>query len=136
MLSQMSLYFNFKHNLKSNLKPVDETVQIFLLPAIIGETIFEEERELYSLPVQSGGFSEKTCNKLENSLTITAPLVALIINHVTSLSNADEIKEATKVTTQKTTEQLTNNSSKLKQIWILIKKGRSFKQKERVLLAG
>ena len=51
MLSQMSLYFNFKHNLKSNLKPFDETVQIFLLPAIIGETIFEEERELYSLPV-------------------------------------------------------------------------------------
>ena len=99
MLPQMSLYFNFKHNLKSNLKPVDETVQIFLLPAIIGETIFEEERELYSLPVQSGGFSEKTCNKLENSLTITAPLVALIINHVTSLSNTDEIKEATKVTT-------------------------------------
>ena len=46
-------------------------------------------------------------------LTITAPLVALIINHVTSLSNADEIKEATKVTTQKTTEKLTNNSSKI-----------------------
>ena len=78
----------------------------------------------------------KRRDKLENSLTITAPLVALIINHVTSLSNEGEIKEATKVTTQKTTEQLTNNSSKLKQIWILIQKVRSFKQKERVPLAG
>ena len=78
----------------------------------------------------------KRRDKLENSLTITAPLVALIINHVTSLSNEDEIKEATKVTTQKTTEQLTNNSSKLKQIWILIQKVWSFKQKERVPLAG
>ena len=40
-----------------------------------------------SLPIQSGGLgilslSEKTCNKLENSLTTTTPLVALIITKV------------------------------------------------------
>ena len=72
------------------MKPVDEIVQNFLLPAIIGETISEKERELYSLPVRSGGlgipvFSEKTCNELENLLTITIPLVALIITQGTSL---------------------------------------------------
>ena len=38
----------------NDLKPVDEIVQNFLLPAIIGETISEKERELYSLPVLSG----------------------------------------------------------------------------------
>ena len=72
------------------MKPVDEIVQNFLLPAIIGETISEKERELYSLPVRLGGlgipvFSEKTCNELENLLTITIPLVALIITQGTSL---------------------------------------------------
>ena len=40
-----------------------------------------------SLPIQSGdlgipSLSEKTCNKRENSLTTTTPLVALIITKV------------------------------------------------------
>ena len=100
------------------MKPVDEIVQNFLLPAIIGEIIFEKERELYSLPIRSGGlgfpvFSEKTCNELENSLTITAPLVALIITQGISLPNSAEIKEATKIITQRKTEQPTNKSSKI-----------------------
>ena len=87
------------------MKPVDEIVQNVLLPAIIGETISEKERELYSLLVWSRGldillFSEKTCNELENSLIITAPLVALIITQGTSLPNAAEIKKATKIITQ------------------------------------
>ena len=46
-------------------------MQNFLLPPFIGETIFEKERQLYSLPVRSGGlgiplFSEKTSNEIEN----------------------------------------------------------------------
>ena len=90
------------NNLKTS---VDEIVQNVLLPAIIGETISEKERELYSLLVWSRGldillFSEKTCNELENSLIITAPLVALIITQGTSLPNAAEIKKATKIITQ------------------------------------
>ena len=109
MMSQISLYYIFNHNLKLNLKLVDEIVRNFLLPAIIGK-----ERKLYSLSVRSGGlgiplFSEKTCNEL----TIAALLVALIITHGTSLPNSDEIKEATKATTQRTTEQFTNKSSKI-----------------------
>ena len=58
-------------------------------------------------------FSEKTCNELENSLTITAPLIALIITQGTSLPNEAEIKKATKIITQRKTEQLTNKSSKI-----------------------
>ena len=99
------------------MKPVDEIVQNFLIPAIIVEAISEKEKELYSLLVRSGGldiplFSEKTCNEIENSLTITAPLVALIIAQGTSLTNAAEVKEATKIITQRKIEQLTNKSSK------------------------
>ena len=100
------------------MKTVDEIVQNFLLPAIISETISEKERELYSLPVRSGGlgillFSEKLCNELENSLALTVPLVAIIITHDTSLPNADEINVATKIITQRKNEQLTNKSSKI-----------------------
>ena len=33
------------------MKPIDEIVQKYLLPAIIGEIISEKERELYLSPV-------------------------------------------------------------------------------------
>ena len=100
------------------MNSVDEMVQNFFLSTIIGETISEKERELYSLPVLSGGlgiplFSEKTRNELESSLTIAAPLVALIITLDTRLPNKDEMKEATKIITQRNTEQLTNKSPKI-----------------------
>ena len=46
-------------------------------------------------------------------MTITAPLVALIPTQGRSLPNAAEIKEATKIITQRKIEQLTNKSSKI-----------------------
>ena len=96
------------------------------------------------MPVQSGGlaiplFSEKTCNELKNSLTITALLLALMITQGTNLPNAAKIKEAYKIITQRKTEQLTNLQrihQRLKQTWIMIQKERSVRQKNRVLLAG
>ena len=99
------------------MKSVDEIMQNVLLPEIIDETISEKERRLYSLPVRSGGlgiplFREKTLHEPANSLTIISPLVALIITPGTSLPNAAEIKEATKIITQGKTEQLTSKSSK------------------------
>ena len=96
------------------------------------------------MPVRSGGlaiplFSEKTCNELKNSLTITALPLALIITQGTNLPNAAKIKEAYKIITQRKTEQLTNLQrihQRLKQTWIMIQKERSVRQKNRVLLAG
>ena len=46
-------------------------------------------------------------------MTITAPLVLHIITQGTSLPNAAEIKEATKIITQRKTKQLTNESLKI-----------------------
>ena len=46
-------------------------------------------------------------------MTITALLVALIITQGTNLPNVAEIKEAYKIITQRKTEQLTKNSSKI-----------------------
>ena len=83
--------------MKDLKKPVDEIVQKFLPLAIIDETISKKEKDLYLLPVRSVGlgislFSEKTCNELENSFTITALLVPLFITQDTSLPNAVENK--------------------------------------------
>ena len=70
---------------------------------------FLKKKELYSFPARSGGlgiplFSEKTCNEIENSLTITAPLVALITQG-TSLPNAAEIKKSYSTKKGRTTYQ-------------------------------
>ena len=66
------------------MKPVDEIIKNELLPSIIGESITDKEKELYSLPTRLGGFripssTEKAENDFENSLHITAPLVTLIV---------------------------------------------------------
>ena len=79
-------------NMSELMKPVDEIIQIDLLPLIIGKSITENERQLYSLPARSGGlgisvFSEKVKNDFGNSVYITAPLVALIVTQEETLPN-------------------------------------------------
>ena len=66
------------------MKPVEEIIQNDLLPSITGESVAENERQLYSFPARSRGlgipvFSEKAENDFDNSVYITVPLVALII---------------------------------------------------------
>ena len=95
--NKFSYFLRTIPEMKDLKKPVDEIVQKFLPLAIIDETISKKEKELYLLPVRSVGlgislFSEKTCNELENSFTITALLVPLFITQDTSLPNAVENK--------------------------------------------
>ena len=77
--NKFSYFLRTIPEMKDLKKPVDEIVQKFLPLAIIDETI-------------SKLFSEKTCNELENSFTITALLVPLFITQDTSLPNAVENK--------------------------------------------
>ena len=70
------------------MKRFEESIKNELLPSIIGESITDKEKELYSLPTRLGGlgipsFVEKAENDFENSLHITAPLVALIVRVAT-----------------------------------------------------
>ena len=97
------------------MKPVDDILMNKFLPAVIGESITENERNLYSLPTRLGGlgipiYTEKTCNDLENSLTITAPLVAIIIAQGTVLPDAGEVKEASRIVSERKTKQLHDKS--------------------------
>ena len=97
--------------MNESMKPVDDIIHNELLPAIIGERISEEERKLYSLPVRSGElgipiFTEKICNDLENSSTITAPLVAIIITQGIVLPDSGDVEEATSIVSQRKIQQL------------------------------
>ena len=70
------------------MKRFEESIKNELLPSITGESITDKEKELYSLPTRLGGlgipsFEEKAENDFENSLHITAPLVALIVRVAT-----------------------------------------------------
>ena len=80
------------------MKPVDEIIKYELLQSIIGESITDKEKELYSLPTRLGGlgipsFTEKAENDFENSLHITAPLVALIVTQEESLPVGCNVKQ-------------------------------------------
>ena len=81
--NKFSYFLRTKPEMNHLMKPIDEMVQKYLLPAIIGEIIYEKERELYLSPVWSGGlviplFSENICNELENSLIMQPKLKKLL----------------------------------------------------------
>ena len=77
---------------------VHEIIQHDLVPSIIGESITKNERQLYSLPARSEGlgissFSEKAENDFDNSVYITASLVALKVTQEEILSNDEIVSE-------------------------------------------
>ena len=49
--NKFSYFLRTKPEMNHLMKPIDEMVQKYLLPAIIGEIIYEKERELYLSPV-------------------------------------------------------------------------------------
>ena len=70
--------------MNKRMRRVDKSIKNELLPSIIGESITDKEKELYSLPTRLGDLrisssTEKAKNDFENSLHITAPLVTLIV---------------------------------------------------------
>ena len=71
------------------MKLVDEIIQNDLLPSVNGESITENERQLYSLPARSGGLGlfEKAENDFDNSVYIAAPLVVLLLTQEETLPN-------------------------------------------------
>ena len=84
LASKISIFLRIIPGLSELMKPVDKVIQNDLIPSIIRESITENERQFYSLPVRSRGigipvFSEKAENDFDNSVYITAPLVAFTV---------------------------------------------------------
>ena len=66
------------------LDPLDSIIDNQFLPALLGMTITESDRQLFKLPVKDGGLGipvlvEKADIDFQSSKIITAPLVAVIV---------------------------------------------------------
>ena len=78
---------------------------------IIGVSITQNERQLYSLPARSGGlgipiFCEKAENDFDNSVYITAPLETLIVTQDETLSNNEIVSQRIAIIKQNISNQL------------------------------
>ena len=83
--------------MESYLKPLEDAISNILLPAIFGSTVNKQQRELYSLPIKSGGLgfanlTERAAREYETSRLINAPLIAIMMLQETNLPNETEPK--------------------------------------------
>ena len=74
------------------LDPLDAIINDQFLPALLGTTITEQERQLFKLPVKDGGL-EKANIDFQSSKFITAPLVAVIVSQDYNIPSKDAIKQ-------------------------------------------
>ena len=94
------------------MKRDNEIIQNDLVPSIIGESITENEKQLYSLPATSGGlgisiFSEKAENDFDNSVYITASIIALKVTQEETLPNNEIVSERIATIKQNNSNHLT-----------------------------
>ena len=94
------------------MKRDNEIIQNDLVPSIIGESITQKEKQLYSLPATSGGlgisiFSEKAENDFDNSVYITASIIALKVTQEETLPNNEIVSERIATIKQNNSNHLT-----------------------------
>ena len=83
-------------NMSEFLKPLDDIIDNKLLPAILGRAnITQADRNLYSIPIKSGGlgipiFQDKADQDFSTSVQITAPLAAIMVLQGNNLPNPEE----------------------------------------------
>ena len=82
-----------------NLKPLDDAINNSFIPALFGQEINENIRDILSLPIKEGGLGiRKVSNNSEVSYTtsckLTLPLTNQIFSQSDSLPDADKVQEA------------------------------------------
>ena len=84
--------------MEEQLIPLDKVINDKFLPALFGSRISSVERDLFSLPIRAGAlgipkFAEKASQEYSTSLTLTAPLVAIMTVQGNTLPNENTIRE-------------------------------------------
>ena len=85
-MHRFSYFLRTIPNMSEYLKPLDDIINNKFLPAILGSTnITAVDRNLYSLPIKSGGmgipiFQDKADQDHSTSIQITAPLAAIMVS--------------------------------------------------------
>ena len=80
------------------LKPLDDAINLRLIPALVGSNISNEELALFSLPIRDGGMgipilTEATPNEFLSSTTVNALLAAIIALQGTDLPDANVTRD-------------------------------------------
>ena len=80
------------------LKPLDDAINLQLIPALVGSDVSEGERALFSLPIRDGGMglpilTEAAPTEFLSSTTVNAPLAAIITLQGTELPDANVVRD-------------------------------------------
>ena len=83
--------------LSEYIKPLENLIKEKFISNLLDSVITDQDRQLFSLPVKSGGLGipilSEICNThLEHSKKITAPLQSVIINQGTQLPDPKIVK--------------------------------------------
>ena len=105
------------------MKPVDEIIQNDLLLLVIGESIAENEIQLYSFSARSRGLGipifsrKKAVNDFDNFVYVTVPLVALIVTQDEKLPKnkivIEQIEAIKRNNLNQLSEKINRNESEL-----------------------
>ena len=92
-------------NMEDFLAPLDKVIDDEFLPALLGETISDTDRELFKLPIRDGGLgipilTEKAVTDCKSSIDISAPLVEVIVSQGTEIPSKETIKQVRHVRTE------------------------------------
>ena len=91
--------------ISANLKPLDDAISDLFIPALFGNEIDENTRDILSLPIRDGGLGIKKVRMssdvaYETSSQLTLPLTKQIFQQSSSLPDADEVQTAKSKATQ------------------------------------
>lgn len=94
------------------LKPLDDIITNKFIPALFGDNISPNDRELFALPIKKGGMglrivSETADGSYNNSSKITGPLKQRIINQTNELPSPEDVCAA-RTETMTTWKEATN----------------------------
>ena len=92
-------------NMEDFLAPLDKVINDEFLPALLGETISDSDRELFKLPIRDGGLgipilTQKAVNDSKSFIDISAPLVEVIVSQGTEIPSKETIKQVRHVRTE------------------------------------
>ena len=92
-------------NMEDFLAPLDKVIDDEFLPALLGETISDTDRELFKLPIRDGGLgipilTQKAVIDCKSSIDISAPLVEVIVSQGTEIPSKETIKQVRHVRTE------------------------------------
>ena len=100
------------------LKPLDDLITQSFLPTLLDAIVSDLDRNLYSLPTRKGGLGipilrEIANQHFESSLTITSPLVAIMITQGETIPPTETVNKITSDVKKRNEQRIDKNASQI-----------------------